>query len=181
MRVFIGCSASNGINPKYHVLASSVSEILAKHDNKLVFGGYDEGMMGKCYMTFKYHDKKVKGIADIRDIDELKRLELNASEVTNTTFERTMKLFNSSELIVILPGGIGTFAEIFAMLDEMRTREDFKPFIIFNYEGYYDDIIELMNKAHKEYFVSDNDIKLFDVVTSLEEFEKLIERLEGDR
>lgn len=180
MRIFIGCSASNGIPVKYHNLAGEVADILSKMDNKLVFGGCAEGMMGKCYLSFKFNDKKVKGISDIRDIEELESLECDASEVTNTTFERTKKLYESSQAIVILPGGIGTLAEIFAMLDEKRTRCDSKPFIIYNYDGFYDDFIYTMSHQRSLNFISEDDTKLYTVVNTTEELINEIKKIEGE-
>lgn len=124
MRVFIGCSSYNSINLKYKELAQNVSELLARRGNKLVFGGTDAGMMSKCFQTFRYYGCKVKAVSDVKYIDDLKGMDYDRETVTPTTFERCKELYLSSELIVILPGGLGTLSEIFGMIEEKRTREE---------------------------------------------------------
>ena len=76
MRVFIGCSAKEVINKDYYKLAVDVSTVLAKRGHKLVFGGAELGMMGKCYLTFRYEDKPVKGVAVLKDADDMAKLDL---------------------------------------------------------------------------------------------------------
>lgn len=178
MRVFIGCSAYDSIALKYKDLACSVSEVLAKRGDKLVFGGSDTGMMYKCYQTFRYHNSKIKAINDIKWIDILKEMEYDREEITPTTFERCKNLYLSSELIVILPGGIGTLSELMGMVEEKRTRGDNIDIIVFNLDGFYDDYFSLMKKLREEGFVhEDEDImKLVKVVKTMDEFIKVIER-----
>lgn len=177
MRAFIGCSAKDTLNKKYYTLATNIADILAKRGCRLVFGGVDDGMMGKCFMTFKYHDLPTMGVADISDALALKNLEVDKYEVTQSTFRRTETMFKNSDMIVILPGGIGTFAEIFSLLDEIRTRKINKPFIIVNYNNYYTPLLEFISKSYKEGFISESDLKLIDVVTDDISFLKLIEKL----
>lgn len=177
MRAFIGCSAKDTLNKKYYTLATNIADILAKRGCKLVFGGVDDGMMGKCFMTFKYHELPTMGVADISDQEALQNLEVDKYEVTQSTFRRSEAMFKSSDIIVILPGGIGTFAEIFTMVDEIRTRKVNKPLIIVNYDNYYTLLLEFISKSYKEGFISEGDLKLIDVVTDEVSFEKLIEKI----
>ena len=175
MRVFIGCSAKDTLKRKYDKLASDVATLLAKRGCKLVFGGVDSGMMGKCYMTFRYEGLPTMGVADLTDAEVLKRLEVDAYEVTPTTFRRTEEIFKNSDMMVLLPGGIGTLAEIFTMIDEIRTRKVNKPFIIFNKDNYYTPLLEFIKSSYSEGFISESDLKLIDVVSDLKTFDRLIE------
>lgn len=176
MRVFIGCSSYDSINKKFKDLACDVAEVLAKRGDKLVFGGTDSGMMNKCYQTFKYRDCKVKAVSDVKYIDDLKGMEYDREVVTPTTFERCKELYLSSELIVILPGGLGTLSEITGMIEEKRTRGDLKDIIIFNFEGYYDSFLNQIKKEIELGFIHDDVSKLIEVVTNMDEFNKCIER-----
>ena len=176
MRVFVGCSAKDTLKRKYDKLASDVATILAKRGSKLVFGGVDSGMMGKCYMTFRYEGLPTMGIADLTDAEYLKNIEVDAYEVTPTTFRRTEEIFKNSDMMVLLPGGIGTLAEIFTMIDEIRTRKVNKPFIIFNKDNYYKPLLEFIKSSYSEGFISESDLKLIDVVSDLKTFDRLIEK-----
>ena len=176
MRVFIGCSSYNSINQKYKDLAYNVSEILAKRQDKLVFGGSDTGMMSKCLQTFRYYDCKVKAVSDIKYIDDLKDMEYDKEVVTPTTFERCKELYLSSELIVILPGGLGTLSELIAMIEEKRTREDKVNIILFNLDGFYDSFLNQIKLEISEGFIHNDIDKLIKVVNNIEEFKEYIER-----
>ncbi len=176
MRVFIGCSSYNSINLKYKELAQNVSELLARRGDKLVFGGTDAGMMSKCFQTFRYYGCKVKAVSDVKYIDDLKGMDYDRETVTPTTFERCKELYLSSELIVILPGGLGTLSEIFGMIEEKRTRDDKKDIIIFNYEGYYDNILNQIKKEQEEGFIGDDLSKLIIIINSLDELKEYLER-----
>lgn len=178
MRVFIGCSASN-VDKKYKDLAVDVSTVLAKRGHKLVFGGFDQGMMESCYLTFRYEGSKVKGIAHLRDIEALKRMELDAHEILNTTFERSKALYESSELLVILPGGIGTLQEFFTMLDEIRTTNSSKKIILYDFDGFYKPMLKFLENLHKERFVSESDLKLINIVRDINSLNKCLDLIEG--
>lgn len=176
MRVFIGCSSYDSINKKFKDLACDVAEVLAKRGDKLVFSGTDSGMMSKCFQTFKYHECKVKAVSDVKYIDDLKGMEYDREVVTPTTFERCKELYLSSELIVILPGGLGTLSEVMSMIEEKRTRDDLKDIIIFNFDGYYDSLLVQIEKEIDLGFIHDDISKLINVVTNMDEFNKCIER-----
>lgn len=178
MRIFIGCSAKDTVPLEYKVLASDVSTMLAKRGDKLVFGGFEGGMMGKCYYTFRYEGARVKAIADVTDAEMVDGLDLDASEITLNTFKRSEALFESSEVILLLPGGIGTFREFFSMIDEKRTKGYDKPIILFNYNKFYSPLLNVLTKGYEEKFISKKDLRLFDVVSDIKSLEMYLNNLE---
>lgn len=177
MRVFIGCSASDNIDTKYKELATNLTTYLAKNNHKLVFGGSDSGMMGKCYYTFKYEGGKIKAVVEIHDKEVLDYIEVDAYEATTSTFDRTKLLFESSDLVIILPGGIGTYAEFFSMLDEVRQKKLNKNIILFNYENFYTPLLNFLKNTYGEGFIDEKVLKMFNVVNDLKSLEKYIEDL----
>ena len=178
MRIFIGCSAKDTVSMEYKKLASDVSTMLAKRGDKLVFGGFEGGMMGKCYYTFRYEGSRVKAVADITDANEVEALDVDASEITLNTFKRCEKIFESSEVILLLPGGVGTLREFFSMLDEKRTKGFDKPIILFNYNKFFTPLLNVLTKYYEEKFVSKKDLKLFDVVSDIKSLEMYLNNLE---
>lgn len=178
MRVFVGCSAKESVPMEYRVLATDLSTFLAKRGHKLVFGGMDTGMMGKCYMTYKYEEGKIKAVVEVHDTETLKAIEVDAYEVTPTTFERTKVIFESSELIIILPGGIGTLAELFSIIDEIRQKKLNKPVILFNFNNYFTPLLSFFRKCHEDGFMTDKELKMFNIVTDLKSLEIYIKKLE---
>jgi len=181
MKVFIACSANNSLAKEYYELACNVSEIFAKRGHKLVFGGFDKGMMEKCYMTFKYNDSRVKAVATIQDEDATEALDVDAKEIVAKTFDRTKRLYEIADIVVILPGGIGTLAEFTSMVDYARcTTYEKKPIILFNYNNYYTPIINMLKGMYESNFCSKEDLKSFDIVTDLKGLEIELDKIEGE-
>ena len=174
MRAFIACSARDNVSNDYKNLASDVATVLARHDYKLIYGGADTGMMGKCLMTYKYEGKKVKGFVDIKDAEHAERLEFDAMDVLPNTFDRTRDLYKSADLIVILPGGIGTLAEFISCMEENLTRGDNKKMILFNYNHFYTPLLNFYTKLYDDKFVSNEALKSFIIVKTIEDLEKVI-------
>lgn len=164
MKVFICCGASDEVDKKYGIMASSVSTSLARMGYKLLYGGADTGMMGKCYMTFKYEGQKVKAITDLKYAHMLENLEVDASEVKKNTFDRTSALYQEADVVLILPGGIGTLAELFSILEETRTRNNDKQIVLYNFDNYYLGVLSILREMHEKKFIKKEVIKLINVI-----------------
>ena len=61
--------------------------------------------------------------------------------------ERKFEMENRADGFIITPGGIGTFEEFFEVLTLKQLGRHNKPIAIFNVEHYYDDILDLIEKA----------------------------------
>ena len=70
---------------------------------------------------------------------------------------------------MFLPGGTGSLSEIFSSLEEYRTIDQLKQIIIYNYKGFYDPIISLIERLIKEGFNDEGVIKKLIVVNNLKE------------
>ncbi len=181
MKVFIACSARNSLAKEYYELACNVSEAFAKRGYKLVFGGFDKGMMEKCYMTFKYEESKVKAVATVQDEEYIEVLDLDAKEIVPKTFDRTKRLYEIADIVVILPGGIGTLAEFTSMVDYRRcTAYEKKPIILFNYNNYYEPIINMLKGMYESSFCSKEDLKEFDIVNDIKSLNYYLDKLEKE-
>lgn len=178
MRVLIIGSKSDQVNKKYRDITMDLCTRLAKLDHKMVFNGYTSGLLGNAFMVFKYEGKKTKAIADLNQADEVSDLELDKFDIVRTTFERTKGLFESSELVLVLPGGLGTLAELFSIIEEKRTKKKDIPIIIFNYDNYYTSLLNVLTKMYEEHFVSYEDLKLFNIVNDINMLEKYLKKIE---
>ncbi len=177
MRVFIATSGKEGVLSIYKDLASSVATVLSRHGYKLVYGGGDTGMMGTLYMTYKYEGNKVKGFYDISEANVAQRLELDAVDIAPNTFIRSNHLYEHADLIVILPGGFGTLAELFSMIVEKQTKKDNKHIVLFNYNKYYDNLLYNIKDMMDERFINEESLQQFDIITTISDFEEYINKL----
>ena len=177
VQVYLACSKEE-TKIQYKELASIVATKLSSLGFTLVSKTFDSGMIFKSIMTFKYEDKPIIGVSDVNDANGIDESEYVDSIVTKNTFERTKEIFKLSDLIIVLPGGIGTLSELFSFIDEMRTKKIYKRVILFNYNNYYSDILKFIIKAHDEGFMSEDDIKLISIVNDINTLNDFLERME---
>lgn len=177
VQVYLACSKEE-TKMQYKELASIVATKLSSLGFTLVSKTFDSGMIFKSIMTFKYEDKPIIGVSDVNDANGIDESEYVDSIVTKNTFERTKEIFKLSDLIIVLPGGLGTLSELFSFIDEMRTKKIYKRVILFNYNNYYSDILKFIIKAHDEGFMSEDDIKLISIVNDINTLNDFLERME---
>ena len=135
MTVFIACSARSNIDQKYLSLARNVSKYFHEKGYSLVFGAYSNSMMRECYEEFN-KDGKVVGVTiedykeDLTDFKNLK------SYIEKTSFDRIKKIYELADILIILPGGIGSLNELFSIMEEKRCTPSNKKLFLFNYEKF---------------------------------------------
>ena len=168
-------SSSSVQDKKYMSLASSYTQCLMNLNIELICGGLSSSMMKEVYETFINHKKQVKCYT-LSCYNEEKICE--NTNLLDTTFDRTKKLYEEADLICVLPGGTGSLAEIFSFLEEART-QDAKPIILVNENSFFDLIIEHMHKLIEEGFNKENIMEYITVVNTKEEFKKKVEEYYG--
>lgn len=151
MKIFIGCSSSNNI-PKEYIddCKRLLDELMEKND--LVFGACNSGLMGIAYNTTLSAGGNITGICPEAYKDDFKSLECNTEITTKSVSERTDNMISLSDALVFLPGGIGTIYELFTAIESKRCHEFDKPIVIYNANGYFDKLLEFMDKIYGEKF-----------------------------
>ena len=149
MKILISSSSSDEIRDEYKIVTKYLCDELS-NDNELVFGCTDRGLMGICYNSFKEKNRDIIGVCYEMYKDDLKNLELNKVHFVKTLEESNRLLCSLSDVILILPGAYGTLAEFICLLEEKRTGLHNKDIIIFNINGYYDNLINMFNKINRE-------------------------------
>ena len=176
MKIFIGCSAKEEISSKFKEEAIKICDAIAQ-DNTLVFGVDSHGIMGICYHTFKKHNSKVIGITNTTYQDEFKIIPCDTSIVVDSTLERTKLIIEHSEIFLFLPGGIGTFAELFNTLEEVRTYKLNKKIIIYNQDNYYEPVLTMINQGIKEQFIKESDLNYITIINNINDLQDIIKNI----
>ena len=78
-------------------------------------------------------------------------------------------------LIIFLPGGLGTIDEIFTSIESKRANEHDNDIIIVNFNNYYDDLIKQLNKMYKEKFADSYNKELYYIADNIDEVISYIE------
>lgn len=172
MRVFIGCSSYDDLKDIYYKEAADVAKTLVNKDFSLVFGGCAHGIMGTVYDVFKSNNKEIYAIQTKHYSYELDNLDCH-KEVQESTLGQLERFMQLSNIIMYLPGGYGTYNEIFYMISEYVNETHHNKIIIYNINNYYDDLKNILNKIKEEKFAS-----LFDFVTIVDNLSDLDHLLE---
>lgn len=176
-RVCIFCGSSFGINPAYHIAAESFARLLATHGIGIVYGGASVGLMGAVADAALAAGGEVIGVLP----RSMMRREIGHSGLTElhlveTLHERKAMMAELSGAFVALPGGWGTFEEIFEVLSWAQIGLHRKPCALLNTDGFYDGLLSFLETAITAGFVRRESSTL---LLSESDPETLLSRLQG--
>lgn len=180
MNICVFGAASSEIDDKYIKAVELMGETLAKSGHNLVFGAGGQGLMGAAARGFKKGNAKLVGVipeffkdADIEAIYE----ECDELIYTDSMRERKAKMEELADAFIIVPGGIGTFEELFEVLTLKQLGRHKKSIVIYNVDGYYDSMESMLDHSIDEHFVRENCKMLYSVFADLQ---SMIDYLEAD-
>lgn len=173
MNVFIGCSSKEDIDNSYFIKSKYIINYLSDN-NDLVYGGFNEGLMGLSYDIFKKKNRCITGIVNDIYKEDLDKIDCNNKIVTNSTLDRTKKIIEMSDVFIFLPGGVGTYMELFSVLEEIRNYNFDKKIIICNINNYYSGVLSMLEDSVKNRFTSIDIFKYINVINKEEEIKNLI-------
>lgn len=170
--VFMACSSRDAISNEYKELSTKISKIFVKNNYSLATGGASTGMMGKSFLEFHNNNKEIYAYTVSKYEEDLENLPGSFKFIYETTFDRTKSLYQRGNIIIFLPGGTGTLAELFACIEENRTTTTPKQIILYNYNGFFDKVLELIYYCVTNKFNDESIYSFFTVISSEEELEK---------
>jgi uncharacterized protein (TIGR00730 family) len=165
--VTVYCSSSNAVPQVYTLAAAELGRAIASSGWTLIYGGNCVGCMGALANGARSAGGKVIGITPQLMIDEGIGDELcDELVVTPNMRERKALLEQRGDAFIALPGGIGTFEELFEILVGRMLGYHAKPIVILNVAGYYDPLVAMLEhgiehhfirpKARDAYFIADS-------------------------
>jgi uncharacterized protein (TIGR00730 family) len=83
---------------------------------------------------------------------------------TQTMHERKAKFLEGTDALVALPGGSGTYEELFEAITLKKLGQFTKPIVILNTRGYFEPFRELMQRAIEENFVAQDHQEIWKIV-----------------
>ena len=103
------------------------------------------------------------------DMDDILYKNCDEFIYTETMRERKKLLEDESDAFIITPGGVGTFDEFFEILTLKQLQQHNKAIAIFNIDGYFDDMLKMMEKGADTEFISDMTLELYQVFSDVSE------------
>lgn len=177
--VCVFCGSQGGRRPEYIEAAREFARLAAKRGVTLVFGGGHVGLMGALADSALEHGGRIVGVIPRHLMrPEVAHRGLTELLVVGSMHERKRTMAERSDAFVVLPGGYGTFEEMFEMVTWLQLQLQSKPVGILNVERFYDPLLEFLKHAAGEGFIRPEHWDLLIVEHSAE---LLLERLDLHR
>jgi len=174
-RVGVFCGSSSGVNALYTEAARAVGRLLCRRGVELVYGGGNVGLMGVLADACLAEGGRVIGVIPQALVDkEVAHQGLTELRVVSSMHERKAAMAELSDAFAALPGGYGTWEELFEMLTWTQLGIQRKACGLLNVNGYYDPLLELADQAVSEGFLREANREL---LLSDDEPERLLDRL----
>ena len=175
MRICVYGASSNKISNEYITAVEGLGELLASDGNTLVFGGGASGLMGAAARGFSKMNGEIVGVAPrFFDVDGILYDKCTRFVYTDTMRERKKILEDESDAFIITPGGVGTFDEFFEIVTLKQLGRHNKSIVIFNVNGYFDELDKLMQKAFSEKMLSEKSLLLYKITDDAKEVLKYL-------
>jgi uncharacterized protein (TIGR00730 family) len=173
--VCVFCGARFGTDPATRDTAQRLGEMLAREGITLVYGGGGVGLMGLLANAALKAGGKVVGIIPRFLLKrEAGHPALSETVVVDSMHERKLQMFERSDAIVVLPGGLGTLEEFFEVLSWRTLGLHSKPIVILNLAGYWQPLADLLRAVVEGGFA---DRAHLDVVAFVDDLEDLLPTL----
>ena len=171
------CGSSVGASPLYREAGLELASVLLERKISLIYGGANVGLMKIVADAFLDAGGTVTGVMPKSLVDrEVAHENLTAMHIVPGMQERKALMAQLSDGFITMPGGYGTFDELFEMLSWNQLNLMRKPIGILNVRDYFDPLLEQLDRAVSEGFlrVEHRDMLLADTNPA-----RLIERMES--
>jgi len=181
MNICVFGASSDIIEEKYIKAAYDLGCKMAKENIGLVFGGGSCGVMGASARGVYDNGGYILGVAP-HFMKQYNVLYNNCTEFmhTETMAERKTFMEDNADAFIIAPGGIGTFEEFFEVYTLKQLGRHKKAIVIFNVSGFYDDMINMLNKTVDENFLKKESLDLIEVFDEIEPMLDYIKNYVGE-
>jgi hypothetical protein len=154
MRICVFLGSSMGVSPAYGAAARDFGALLARRGIGVVYGGGAIGLMGLVADGASKAGGEVIGvIPDALRAREQDHSGLSELHVVANMHERKAMMAELSDAFVALPGGIGTFEELFEVWTWSQLGYHAKPCALLNVNGFYDAMRSFIDHVVAEGFL----------------------------
>lgn len=176
MNIAIYCGSNLGNNQIYQTKALEVAKTFAKYKFNIVYGGSLAGIMGIVSNEALRLGVEVTGIITYNlEKKELANKNLKTLYKVETMRERKAMMEKLSDAFIALPGGYGTFEEIFEVISNTQIGMHGKPCAFYNINGYYNNLILFLKNCVEEGFLTKRHFDMLIFSDNIEEiFQKII-------
>ena len=155
LSICVYCGSRPGDLAAYTDAARDIGTLIGQRGWQLVYGGGRAGLMGVVANAALAAGAPVVGVIPESLMGrELGHPGLTELHVVQTMHQRKMMMAERSDAFVALPGGIGTFEELFEVWSWRQLGYHDKPLGLLNVAGYYDGLLAFLASSREHGFVA---------------------------
>lgn len=159
--VAVYCGSRNGARPAYRDLALRLGTAIGRRGWQLVYGGGRAGLMGAVADATLAAGGTVVGVIP----ESLMNLEvghagLTELHVVQTMHQRKQMMAERSHAFIAMPGGIGTFEELFEVWTWRHLAYHDRPIGLLDAEGYWAPMLQFLHHSVAEGFMGDDQMAM---------------------
>jgi len=173
--IAVFCASADGTRSVYRDAAVELGRAFAERNIGLIYGGANVGLMQAVAESALASGGRVVGVIPEVLVDlEVAHHGITELHVTSTMHTRKALMGEKSDAFFILPGGYGTFEEMFEVLAWQTLKLHQKPIVLLNIDGFYDKLLEFFDHCVAEGLLKQRNREILLVANSVEEAFKLL-------
>ena len=175
MNIAIYCGSSFGKSDEYVEKTKILAQKLALKNYNIVYGGSLQGLMGIVSNESLKYNNTVTGVITYDLVSkEIENTNITKIYKVDTMNQRKEMMEDLSDAFITIPGGYGTFEEIFDVIASAQIGYHKKPCAFFNINGYYNYLIEFLRNCEKEGFIKKDYV---DMLIISDDIDEIIEKI----
>jgi uncharacterized protein (TIGR00730 family) len=168
--VTVYCSSSSAVAPEFQGAARDLGRAIAANNWRLVYGGNFVGLMAAVADGARSGGGKVTGITPQLMVDKgLTDPLVDEMVVTNDMRDRKALLEERGDAFIALPGGLGTYEEVFEIMVGRQLGYHDKPIVLLNIADYYRPMLEMVEHGIEHKFIKNAARDVFFIAPTVEE------------
>ena len=175
MKIGVFCSANSNIDPDFFSLTRELGTWIGQNGHTLVFGGCNMGLM-EC-IAKSVHEAGGRTIGVVPQVIEKGGKVSDFVDINiacDNLSERKDLMLLQSDVLIALPGGIGTLDEIFSVAAAHTIGYHNKRVIIYNMKGFWDSTIRMLDNLQSQGLIRGSWRNYIQIANSMEQIQLLI-------
>lgn len=177
MKIAIFCSANENIDPDFFTLTEELGRWIANNGHSIVFGGANFGLM-ECIAkaTFEAGGNTIGIVPSIlldgESVSDYTKVVIPCDNLS----DRKDLMLAQSDMVIALPGGIGTLDEIFTVAASASIGYHHKRVILYNMKGFWDSLIAMMDDLATKGMIRGNWQEEIAIANTLNDLDQLLNK-----
>lgn len=179
MRIFVCGGVNKNMDKKYMQGIHDLGVAMLERGHSIICTGSTTGAIGEIFNVYDKNNGKVKILIPNCYYDEAEAIaSKHPSIIVNNLYLMQQIAIINSDVIVVLPGGNGTLAELHMLTDNIKAGFHKNRVVIYNINGYYDTVLETLKFAMKCGTMETKQFNEFHFVNSAKEAIEEIDKYE---